>query len=260
MLTTTRYLAAALVLLAGLAGVAFTADQTILGKTFLLKNPGAPTQRKVQASAKEKGSPNTIVGNPTLAGMNGGGILEIFVDGASSSNQAFVLNQGTAPTGKPYWTATSTGFKYKDGTGSQGPVKSVQIRRSSSGAFGIKAVVMGKLGPVVVVPPNPGTEACVSLKLGVAPAAGDRYHVKYAPPATITNKGSTLFKVKKPLLEGLCPSAGPTPTTTTTMVVPTTTSTTTITFVSTTTSSTTTTTLYGSPSRAFLSPAADLLD
>lgn len=258
MLKMVRLLSLTVGLIGVLTGVAFTADQTILGKVFVAKSPGSPTQRKVSAAAKEKNSPNSLIGNPTLAGSAGGAILDLFVTGATSSSQSFALPQGTSPSGKPFWTATSTGFKYRDGTGAQGAVKSLMIKRSTSGAFGIKVVVNGKLGALSVVPGNPGTEACVALKLGQAASAGDRYHVKYASPATITNNGATLFKVKKPTLEGLCPG---TPSTTTTTTTPGTTSTSgTTSTTSGSSTSTTSTTLYGSPSRAFLTPAADLLD
>lgn len=244
-----RYLSISTALLLVLGGVAFTADQTILGRSLVVKDPGSPTKRKVSSVAKEKGSTNTIVGNPTLSGSAGGAILTIFVDGASSANQSFVLNQGNSTTGKPFWTAAgTTGFKYRDPRGDQGPVKIVLIKRSGSGAFSVKAQVSGKNGTVNIVPPNPGTQGCVSLKLGVGnTSTGDRYHMKYGPDGIVKNSGSKLFKVKKPLTEGLCPN-GPPPTTTTT------------TTTTTPPSSTTTTTLYGSPSRAFLVAPADLLE
>lgn len=251
-----RYLSFSSALLLVLGGVAFTADQTILGRSLVVKDPGTASKRKVSAVAKEKGSANTLVGNPTLSGSAGGAILTIFVDGASSANQSFVLSQGTSSTGKAFWAASGTsGFKYRDSRGDQGPVKLVLIKRSGSGSFSIKALVTGKNGPVSIVPPNPGTDGCVALKLGIAAASGDRYHVKFGPDGTVKNVGSKLFKVKKPLTEGFCPN-GPPPTTTTTS----TTVTTTLATTTSTTTSTTTTTMYGSPSRAFLDVPADLLD
>jgi hypothetical protein len=246
---TLRVIVAVLAGVAGLAGIGFTADQTILGKTLTVKNGGTPQQRKVVGSAKEKNSPNTLVGNPTT----GGGVLSVFLNGTSPSTQVFNLPQGTGPSGKPFWSATSTGFQYRDSTGAQSAVKSISIKRSNSGSFGIKASINGKLGVVNLLPPNTGTDGCMSLQLGT----GDLYHVKFAPPATVSNNGTKLFKVKKPFTEGLCPNAGPT-TTTTSTTTPSTGSTSTSTTAS--TSTTTSTTLYGSPSRAFLAPAADLLD
>ena len=109
-------------------------------------------------------------------------------------------------------------------------------KRSAGGTFAIKALVSARNGAVNVVPPNPGTSGFMTLAIG----GGDRYCVQYGPESQIKNKGTKLFRAKKPLAEG-CPADATTTTTTTT-------------------SSTTTTTLYGSPSRAFLTPAADLLD
>ena len=222
---------AALLALAG--SLAFAADQTILGRTLTVKNPGDPAKRKVTGVGKEKASPNTIVGNPTVSGAD----LRVIANGTTPTDQTFALPQGTSSSGKPFWTASgSTGFKYRDSLGDQGPVKSVKIKKSNSGTFSIKGLVSAKNGAVSVVPPNPGTDGFVTLSI----IGGDRYCVQYGPESQIKNKGTKLFRAKKPLAEG-CPADATTTTTTTT-------------------SSTTTTTLYGSPSRAFLTPAADLLD
>jgi hypothetical protein len=249
----------------GLVAVAaYAADQTILGKSFSVKaKPGDPSKTKVAGSASEKDSPNTLVGDPTAEGSAGGAILEIFVNGGTSASQSFVLSQGTNSKGKPFWSGDAVkGFKYSDSKGEQSAVKSVSISLSKNGTFSIKVSVSGKNGPVSILPPNPGTDACLAVQLG----GGDRYSVQFGPESKITNKGDTLFKATKPLNEGVCPSGSTTtmststtaPTTTTTSTTLATTTTTMAT--TTTTSSTTTTTLYGSPSRAFLARTADLLD
>jgi hypothetical protein len=247
---------AAIAGLACAASLAFAAEQTILGKSMLVKDPGSATKRKVSASGNEKASPNTIVGNPTLAGSAGGAILQVFAFGATSSNQVFLLHSGTSSTGKPFWSALGTvGFKYRDPKGDNGAVKSVNIKRTPSGKFSIKAKITGKNGTVDVVPPNPGTSGCVALKIGEGnTATGDRYSISFGPDSNIKNTGSKLFKAKKPSIQAVCPGGGSTTTTTTS---PSTTSTSTTTTPS---SSTTTTTMYGSPSRAFLTPPADLLE
>lgn len=250
--SSTRFKVAAglvgVVLSTGLAvGLATAAEQTILGKTITVKDASSgadATKRNVSTSATEKGSPNFLVGNPTLAGSAGGAILQIFLDGADSSTQSFTLPQGTSSSGKPFWSASATGFKYKDAKGDVGAVSGVSIKRSGGGTFVIKAKIKGKQGFTSLVPPNPGTSACVALKLGIGAGAGDRYSVQFGPDGTISNNGAKVFKVKKPTLQGVCPGA-----------VTTTTTTTPSTFVS-----TTTTTLYGSPSRAFLSAVSGLLD
>jgi hypothetical protein len=265
-----RFLAAA----AGIAcaaSLAFAAEQTILGRSLTVKDPKPgvdATKRRIASASKEKGSSATIVGDPTLAGSAGGAILQVFAFGATSSNQSFVLPQGTSSTGKPFWTATDTngpGFKYKDPRGENGPVESVRLKRSPSGKFSIKVEITGKNGPVNVVPPNPGTSGCVALKLGMAASAGDRYSLQFGPESEFTQNSASIFRARKPQLLGVCPGGGPTTTTTTTTMVTTTTSSTsttapTVPTTTTTTTSTTTTTLYGSPSRAFLARAVDLLD
>jgi hypothetical protein len=237
MQTTKGYTITALAVFA--AGLAYAADQTILGNSLTVRNPSTPEKRKIVGKAKEPNSPNTIVGDPT---MNGGS-LTVTANGGSPSSQIFNLPQGVSGmTGRPFWSGTATqGFKYKDPKGENGAVKRAAIKKTPSGNFSIKAIVSGKLGPVNVLPPNPGTSGCMLLKLKF----GDTYSVAFlAGDGTTSNSGATLYKQKKVTMEGSCLAAPPTTSTTST----------------TTTSSTTTTTLYGSPSRAFLDRAFGLLD
>ena len=218
------------------AGLAYAADQTILGNQLLVKNPSTPDKRKVVGKGKESASPNTIVGNPTVTG----GVLVVNATGTSPTAQIFLLPPTISGiTGKPFWSGDAVkGFKYKDSKGENGAVKVAQIKKSASGTFSVKTVVVGKLGPVNVLPPNVGTGGCVLLGI----IGGDTYSLQFGATSLITDKGATLFKAKKPTVEGTC-------------VTTTTSSSTT-----TTTSSTTTTTLYGSPSRAFVDHVMGLLD
>jgi hypothetical protein len=215
-------------------GYAYTADQTILGKVLTLRDrPGHPNQRRITTSGKEKGSPNTLVGTPT----SGGATLTVQANGANPTSQSFTLPAAG-------WVASGgTGFKYRDSSGAFSAVKRAQIKLTPSGTFTIKAIANGNNGPVNVVPPNPGTDGCVALAIG----GGDTYHVLFGPGSSVRNKGPNFFQAKRPPSQGVCP-----------VIV-----TTTTTLVSTTTtvvSTTTTTTIYGSPSRAFLVTASDLLD
>ena len=88
------------------AGWAWAADQTILGRSFIVKNTGTPDKRRVTSVAKEKDSPNTIVGNPTLAGSAGGAVLTVIANGANPTSQVFNLPQGSTASGKDFWKAT----------------------------------------------------------------------------------------------------------------------------------------------------------
>ena len=222
------------------AGLAYAADQTILGSSFLLKDPKGiadTTKRKIVGKGKELGSPNTIVGNPTVAG----GTVTVSAGGGTPGTQTFVLPQGVGITGKPFWSGDALkGFKYKDPKGDNGPVKVAQIKKSASGAFLIKVVATGKNGLITVLPPNPGTSGCLLLGLN----GGDTYSVQFGPTSLFTNKGTQLFKAKKPTAQGSCIV---TTTTTTTTAAP-------------TTSTTSTTAPYGSPSRAFVDRILGLLD
>jgi len=223
------------------AGLSYAADQTILGKNFLVKNPSTPDKRRIVGKASEPGSSNTLVGDPVA----NGGTLTIRASGGTPTTQAFTLPQGiSGMTGKQFWSGSAAdGFKYKDAKGENSAVKSVQIKKTTSGAFKIKAVVSGKIGTVLVVPPNPGIDACMLVGLN----GGDTYSVSFASASTVVNKDGQLFKAKEPTAEGSCLP----PTTTTTSSTSTTT---------TTSTSTTSTTLYGSPSRAFVDRVRGLLD
>jgi hypothetical protein len=222
-----RVLAISLVVVGMLGGQGIAADHSILGKTFQVKD-GAPgvdaTKRKIVGLGKEKNSPDFIVGDPTISGAT----LQVVADGGSPSSQTFLLPQGLSSTGKSFWKATGTGFVYKDSLSEQGAVKTLVIKRSASGNFVLKAVALSKVGPIVVVPPNPGTEGFVVLEL----LGGDRYCMQYggAVGGLIKNVSNKLFKVTKVPTEGGCP------------VPPSTTSTSTSTTVSTSTSSTSTST------------------
>jgi hypothetical protein len=199
------------------------ADQLVLGDEFILFNPGPEQLRTAVATAEEHTATATIVGDPTLPGSAGGAILTLIANGASSSSQSFVLPQGASSSGRPFWRAIAGGFRYVDLTGQQGPVTAVVIKRTSGGRFVIESTVLGLNGPVEVVPPNPGTDAFMTLKLGLAPEAGDRYCVQYGPESRIRNIGPFFFSARDPVEKG-CPPTEPTTTTTT---APTTTTTTT---------------------------------
>jgi hypothetical protein len=218
------------ILVACAASVAYGADQTILGQSFLAKDSGQPSRRKVLVKAKEPASSNTIVGDPTTAGAT----LAVRANGGTPTVQTFTLPASN-------WSGDATrGFKYKDAAGAAGAIKLVKVKRSRNGKFLLKALATGKNGTVLVVPPDPGTDACALLTI----VGGDSYSVRFGPDSQITNKDGRLFRAKRPATEGSC-------------IPSTTTSTTTATS---STSSTTSTTLYGSPSRAFLQPITGLLE
>lgn len=179
---------------------AWTADQTILGRIFLVRDPAPdsspdPTKRVIKVLAKETASPNTIVGDPTVTGAT----LRIIANGANDYDQTF-------PMPAAGWFAFSTGFKYKDG-GAFGAVRGA-ILKLSNGNFAIKAVIKGSQGLVTVEAPNPGTDGGGILNI----TGGDSYCMAFGGAAggTITNFPSgnpfKVFKVRLPTGEG-CPSS-----------------------------------------------------
>lgn len=188
---------AAIALATLIAAPVGAADQTILGSIFQVKDPSVnPIHRKAQVKAKEKASPNTLVGNPVTSGAT----LTIRVAGGTPSQQIIPLPQGMASNGKPFWSGDATkGFKYRDSAGQQGPVKSVRIKKYGTGPFSLQVQATGKVMPFTVTPPNPGTSACVLLDIN----GGDSYSVQFAG-GVIINKGDKEYTHKKVSTEGTC--------------------------------------------------------
>lgn len=176
------------------------ADQTLLGKGLLVKDPSAgadATKRKVVALAREVASPNTIVGSPAAAGA----VLEIVANGGTSTAQTYVLLAGEDSRGKPFWRDLGgAGFKYSDPRGERGPVKKVVLRKSGTGTFSFKAVVTGKNGTVDVLPPDPGTDGYATVRF----PGGDRYCAAFDGTGATTNVGAKLWRVRKPTTQA-CP-------------------------------------------------------
>jgi hypothetical protein len=192
---------ASAVLLLSSAGVR-AADQTILGKVFLVKDPAPdaspdPTKRVIKVFGKETASPNTIVGDPTVTGAT----LRIIANGANDYDQTFPMPAaGWLPFGN------GTGFKYRD-AGAFGAVR-IALVRASLGKFQIKAVIHGDQGPVTVEAPNPGTDGGGILGI----VGGDSYCMAFGGAAggSVVNFPSgnpfKVFLVKNPTSEG-CPSS-----------------------------------------------------
>jgi hypothetical protein len=186
----TTGLALGVTLLAALP--AHAATQAILGKKLLIKDAGTPASRKIVASGKELGSPNTVVGDPVA----NGGSLRVIANGTTPSDETFPLPAAG-------WSTIGTiGFKFSNAIVG-GPVKKVIIKKSPSGSFLVKALVKGSDGPVATVPPNPGTDGGILLTVG----GGDTYCVGFGGAAGgLVVNNTKLFKIAKPTAEG-CPGA-----------------------------------------------------
>lgn len=177
------------------------------GSLLLVKDGGTPESRKLIVGGKDSAGP-ALVGDPVANGAT----LVVSAFGGTYSIQTFSLSAGSNAKGKPFWSGDPVkGYKYKDPTSENGPVKVAKVK-AAGGKFSLKAVVLGKTAALNVVPPNSGTSSCVEFSIG----GGDTYDVAFLD-GTITNSGATLFKVTKPETEAACvPTTTTTSTTTTT--------------------------------------------
>ena len=201
---TNALLVGMLVALGSAAQVASGANQVVLGKTFLVVNRAAadPARRRIKVSAREPAGTASIVGDPTVAGAM------LFV---VASNDAPPPEEGIFfPLPAAGWTATATGFAYRDTSGVLGAVKTAVVRDNGR-SFQIK-VALGPRAPLAipVLPPPQGTNGGATLTLG----GGDAYCMRFGGPAGGTVKnvprgvGGKLFKVTKPTAEAGCVQCG----------------------------------------------------
>ena len=185
-----RRLLLAVLCLVPVASRALAADQTIRGRELVVKNRSTPDKRKVIVRAKESASDDTLVGDPRFNGA----VLTVHANGDTPSTETFNLPAAS-------WTGDAiTGFRYKDATGANGAVRIVQIKKTPNGLFTLKAIILGSLGPISIVPPNLGTDGCAILDI---PPDGDSYSVKFAS-GNVINHDVKEFRVTRPTAEGSC--------------------------------------------------------
>lgn len=85
-----------------LTAPARAADQAVLGKLLLVKNPSSADKRKVVVKAKEDSSAASIVGDPTANGAT----LVVDAIGGTTNSETYNLAAGTSvATGKPFGRA-----------------------------------------------------------------------------------------------------------------------------------------------------------
>ena len=178
---------------------AHAASQQILGKKLLVRNPtGAEPRRTLVALGRESATDvPAIVGDPTVNGA----LLSVTLNGATSTGGAFLLDAAG-------WSAASTGFTYSGPTGVDGdPVRRVVLKRTPGGTALLKVVIKGSVGtqPVDLVPPNPGTDAAVTLAIN----GGDTYCVSLGGAAGGTSGLNTasLWRIQNAVAEPGCPLA-----------------------------------------------------
>jgi hypothetical protein len=175
--------------------IAPPAAQTVLGKRFVVKNPGTTEQRKIVGIGKER-APTTrssATPSPTAPACRSSPT-------AGRAPQSFSLP-------KEGWRATgSIGFRYTNNVPG-GAIRSASIRRIPTGVFILKIVASGRQGAVDVVPPNPGSDGGLVLTLnGIY-----RYCVGFGGAAggVETADQATKWSMKNPTGQ-VCPTpAGP---------------------------------------------------
>jgi hypothetical protein len=174
-----------------LAAPARAADQHVVGKLVMVRNNLDPAKRLVKYLGKEIASSRTVQGSP----LSGGATFEVVLQPelGSGSQQCFALPASG-------WSAISSiGYKYRDATGTNGPVKVASIKRTPSATFILKVVANGALGSIVVVPPTRTAEADVFFHIG---GGGDRYCSVFG--GDFVNDGVSLFKAKNAPAPSAC--------------------------------------------------------
>jgi hypothetical protein len=150
------------------AAPAPAADQQILGKRFLLRDPtGAIGLRQLRVTGRESSTDiAALVGNPVADGAT----LRVVVKGASTGDETYTLPAEG-------WRATATGFRFTRFPGFA-EVRSLVLKRTPSGTVVLRVLAIESLS-MHLVPPNPGTESGVALQLN----GGDTYCVSFGGAA-----------------------------------------------------------------------------
>ena len=189
-------------LLIAFAAVAMAADQPILGRRLLVKDPTGDESRRLVVVLGRDTSSVPLAGDPTV----GGASLQVVANGPAGSTQVMTLDAAG-------WKATSNGFVYVGPT-SGDPVRRVVLKGAPS--YVLKAILRGSVGTsdLVVTPPNPGDDG--GLVLGFP--GGDRYCVSFGGAAggTETRDDAGTWKIVNATAEAVCPTSPSITTTTTT--------------------------------------------
>lgn len=191
---------------AALASVACAAaasadDATILGRSLVVASTpdAAASARTVTMTARESSTDVATLADPRVSGAT----LTVVVGGATGSSQSYALHPSR-------WTAVPKGYRYRADKNLAGPpVRRVVLTAVPGGAATMRVVLRGDTGtdPLLVVPPDPGTEAGVSLAIG-----SERYCVRFGGPVggTIGSDTETRWRIVRPVSEAGCLEA-PTP-------------------------------------------------
>ena len=194
----------------------------VLGVRMNLRDPGGdaePERRRMSIMATDKLTDEPFNGNPTLDGAD----LTIITRGEGGIEYSQTIHlpaEGWIETLKKHdWPVFKSYLFSNRDVG--GPVRRVIVRRAGFASpegtpppeqpdphwFRMKVVMVGKEGPITVVPPNPATEAGVFLTLGT----GDTYCSGFGGAAGGTfarANDEKRFTVRRPELD-VCPVPSP---------------------------------------------------
>ena len=133
------------------------------------------------------------MGDPTV----GGATLRVYANGASSTSQ-------TIPLPAERWNAGFPDGYGFHATGQAGPVRFVRIRKNYRGRFFLKILLRSSFGPLLVFPPNPGTDGGLVLTIN----GGDRYCTSLGGAAggNETVDDADTWRIVRATAEPPCPS------------------------------------------------------
>lgn len=199
---TPRFLLSALAAIALCATSAAAADHSVLGRSLVVRSPGAESSRIFEVVAKETATDIVSVSDPTAVGAQ----LTIHATGGSTTEQDFVLSAAG-------WSAIPGGFRYRPPVGATSPVSLVIVKRTGSGRAILRAKLSGAVGTadLEVVPPDPGDSGGLELEV----IGGDRYCVGFGGAAGGDEKNDTanVWRIRRATSEAACsPPPTPTPT------------------------------------------------
>ena len=186
-------------------GRALSADQTIAGKSFSVRDRSGGSDagaRRVGVTAVERGSSHTIVGDPAARRGDAGDHRER--DERDQPERSTCRRRSGATTRGPL----ATRFTYRDPKGTNGAVTKAHIRRSRGGKFSIRAVDrrVRRIASSLWTWCRP-TTARTRYALLTIGGGGDRYCVQYGADGRVRNRGAVSFRVDEADVGGL-PGAG----------------------------------------------------
>lgn len=182
------------------ASVAVADDATILGHAMVVTGTRDAVEkaRTVTVTARESSTDLVTIADPRV----GGATLTVVVAGATPSTQTFALDAGG-------WSVAPRGYRYRMAKNAAGPpVRKVTMTVEPGGVAKLHVVLRGDTGTdsLLVVPPDPGSEAGVALAIG-----SERYCARFGGPTggTIRANTATRWHIVRPLSEAGCLDSPP---------------------------------------------------